>query len=287
MPMTKPPFALATTFLLVWLAGGGATAFAQSRADRQMMADIRMLQEQSQQLAISLAALNESINQALKAINTRIDQQTEATRKGLADQKLIVDNIGSDLRVIRERTDETNVSIGTLNQEIEALRTSMAQMQTAQPVPGAVPTPEGTPPTPGVTPPPSTIGLSPTRMYEQAFADYGGGQWSLAITGFEAFIKTFPKAEQADDAQFYIGETFAAMGRHQDAIAAYNQVIQNYPSSNSVPLAYFKRGSSQDRLDQKDAARASWEFVVKTYPDSEAALLAKQSLDRIARKPGA
>jgi tol-pal system protein YbgF len=259
---------------------------AQSRAERQMMADIRMLQEQTQQLAITLTTLHD----VLKALNARLDKQDEAARKAFADQRLVIENMGSDLRVIRERTDETNVRINTLNQEIDALRDSMTQMQAASAaLPASVdPTapdaglPAGAPATV-----PSTVGLSPTRMYEQAFADYAAGQWSLAISGFEQFLKTFPKSELADEAQLHIGETHYAAGKFQEAIAAYNQVIQNYPKSNSAPQAYYKRGAAQERVKDVDAARASWEFVIKTWPESEAARLAKQNLDRVstARRP--
>jgi tol-pal system protein YbgF len=122
-------------------------------------------------------------------------------------------------------------------------------------------------------------------MYETAFADYAAGQWSLAITGFEAFLKTFPRSEMADDAQFYIGETYYGQNRFADAITAYNQVIQSYPGTNSVPLAYYKRGLAQERLGQTDAARASWEFAAMTYPESDAGRLAKQGLDRLGRAP--
>ncbi len=265
-----------------------APAAAQSRVERQMMADIRMLQEQTQQLAITLATLND----VLKALNGRLDKQDEAARKAAADQRLVIENMGADLRVIRERTDETNVRINTLNQEIDALRDSIAQMRAGVPTaPGAVGNP-GAPdaalPAGAFPPGPSTVGLSPTRMYEQAFADYAAGQWSLAISGFDQFLKTFPKSEMADEAQLHIGETHYAAGRFQDAIAAYNQVIQLYPPSNSTPRAYYKRGAAQERLKDLDAARASWEFVIKSWPESEAALLAKQMLDRVSttRKPG-
>jgi tol-pal system protein YbgF len=269
-----------------------APTLAQSRAERQMMADIRMLQEQAQQLAITLTQLNDS----LKALNTRLDKSDESTRKGLADQRLVVENMGADLRIIRERTDETNVRINTLSQEMEALRGSLASMaaavQTAQaqvPVdPNAPIDPNVPAPSQQAPPLPSTIGLSPTRMYETAMADYASGQWSLAITGFDQFLKAFPKSEMADDAQLMIGDTHYAAGKYPEAIAALNEVIQNYPQSNQVPMAYFRRGSAQERTKDLDAARESWEFVIKNYPDSDAARLAKQNLDRIgpAKKPG-
>src|SRR5436190_3622674 len=62
-------------------------ARAADKETRQMMADIRMLQEQAQQLQNLLA----SVGEALKAVNARMDarfdDQTNASRKAFADQK--------------------------------------------------------------------------------------------------------------------------------------------------------------------------------------------------------
>ena len=89
----------------------------------------------------------------------------------------------------------------------------------------------------------------------------------------------------ADDAQFLIGETYYAQNKWMDAIAAYNAVIQNYPMGNAVPEAYYKRGLAQERLGQLDDARESWNTVIQMAPDSDAGRLAKQNLDRVARRP--
>ena len=39
-----------------------------------------------------------SLTEALKAVNTRLDQQAETTRKAFADQKLVIDNLTNDVR---------------------------------------------------------------------------------------------------------------------------------------------------------------------------------------------
>jgi tol-pal system protein YbgF len=136
-----------------------------------------------------------------------------------------------------------------------------------------------------VVPPPSTAGLSPTRMFDTARADYFSGQYASAINGFEAFLRTFPRSEQADDAQLLIAETHFAQRQWPEAIAAYNLVIQNYPGTNSVPTAYYKRGLTLSETGQVDAARASWETVAKSFPDSDEGRLAKQRLGSLGTKP--
>ena len=273
-----------------------APASAQNREHQQMTADVRMLQEQTQQLAITLAALNQALTDSIKALNTRLDQANEATRKGFADQKLTIDNIVEGVQVIRERSNDTNVRIGSLSEELEAMRLTVQALQAAQqsalaPPPIADPNAPIDPnapavaPAPVAPPPPSTAGLSPTRMYDTARADYFSGQWASAINGFEAFLRTFPRSEQADDAQLNIGESYYSQNQFPEAIAAYNLVIQNYPGTNSVPTAYYKRGLAQQQAGQTDAARASWETVAKSFPDSDEGRLAKQQLSRIGTKP--
>ena len=270
---------------LLWEVAA-APASAQSREQRQMMADVRMLQEQTQELAVAIAAMTQALQDSIKAVNTRLDTANDTTRKGFADQKVIIDDMGKDMRAIRERVDDTNVRVSNVREEIEALRTSIpvAPPQSALPAPSSDP---NAPPAPAPTTgaPPSTAGLSPTRMFETARADYAAGQWTLAVTGFDAFLKTFPRSEMADDAQFLIGETYYAQNRWTDAVAAYNAVIQNYPMGNAVPDAYYKRGLAQERLGQLDAARESWNTVIRVAPDSTAGQLAKQNLDRVARRP--
>jgi tol-pal system protein YbgF len=284
--MTKR-IALALPAVLLYVASPAA---AQNREHQQMAAELRMLQ-----LAITLAAVNQALAESVKLLNARMDEDANALRKGFADQKLLIDNMATDVSRIRERSNDTNVRIGSLQEELEALRTTVQALQqtaVAPPAPAPVvdplaPAGTGTSTTPAPLPPPvappSTAGLSPTRLYETAQADYFAGQWSSAISGFEAFLRAFPRSEQADDAQLYIGETYFAQNQWSEAIAAYNQLIQSYAGTNSVPVAYYKRGLAQERLGQIDAARASWEAAAKSFPDSDAGRLAKQNLDRLGR----
>jgi tol-pal system protein YbgF len=289
----------ATCALLATLA---APASAQSREQRQMMASLQILQEQAQQLTIAIATLQRNLDASVQSLNARLDKVADDARRGFADQKLLIDAAASDVRVVRERGDDTNVRIAALREELEALRQSVLAIPIQQAAPagvdpaapvdpnataGAPGAPVAPPPTaPAISTLPSTAGLSPTRMYETARADYFAGQYSVAVTGFEQFLKAFPRSELADDAQFHIGEAYYTQSRWPEAIAAYNQVIQTYPGTNSVPDALYKRGLAQERLGQPEAARASWDAAVNGYPDSDAGRLARQSLDRLgARRP--
>jgi tol-pal system protein YbgF len=275
---------------LAWLVSAAAPAAAQSRREMQMMADIRMLQEQTQQLQQQLAAAIEQLSVNLKAIVSRQDEQTAQTRKSFADQKLVIDQFATDLRFVRERIDESNVRITTLSQEVEALRLAIPTFTApaaapAGPVDPSAPAtapPPVDPAAPTATQPPMAPG-SPQRMFNTALGDFTAGQWALCIQGFDMYLRSFARTDAADDAQWYIGECQYNDGKFPAAVDAYNKVIVNFPKGDRVPDAYYKRGVAFTNMKQPDQARESFEMLIKLFPDHDAARLAKQQLTRLTQ----
>ena len=254
---------------------------AADREHQQIMADIRMLQEQTARLTLMLGTLDDTLHTLL----TKLDAQSDDLRRAFADQRLLVDNVTGGVRVVREKVDETNVRLSSLAQEVEALRLAMPRM-TAQLTQLAVDPDTGLPTTPlptpvalaGVNP-----GVSPQRLYDTAYADYTTGQWALSMQGFNAYISTFPRSELADDAQFFIGQNYYADGKFREAAEAFEQVVLSYPAGDVVAEALYKRGLTLERLDEPDVAREAFELVVQNYPDDNMANLAQQALDRLAQ----
>ncbi len=294
--------ALRLTLVAGLVAGTAVPAFAQRREMQQMAADIRILQEQTQLLQNALVGLTD----ALKAVNVRIDDQTSASRKAAADAKLQADAMGGDLRVVRERVDDTNVRITSLSQEVEALRLAIPPTATmVVPVtdPSATgglvdgagastqsPVTSGAGQVPGTAPLPQPAGApgvitagSPMRLYDTAWADYTAGNYDLAIEGFNGYVRSFPRSEFADNAQYYVGESLFQRGKLAEAVDAFGRVISTYPKSDVIGQAYYKRGVCYERLSQPDRARESYDIVVKSFPDTDAGRLARQRLDALNR----
>ena len=283
-------FAKAAVLGLGLVLALASSAEAQSRREMQMMADIRMLQEQTQLLQQQLTAAIEQLSATMKAINAQVNDQAAATRKSFADQKLAVDQFGTDLRIVRERIDENTVRITALSQEIEALRLAIPQFPTGvmtPPIDPAAPVPAGTDPAtlaPPTAPPVAMApGMSPQRLYNTALADFTAGQWALCIEGFNTYLRSFSRTDLGDDAQWYVGECYQSDGKFTEAIEAYNRVISNYPKGDRVPDAYYKRGMALSALGQTDRARESFEMLMKQFPETDLARLAKQQVDRLNR----
>jgi len=274
---------LLAALLLIVAAAISVPASGANREHLQMMGDIRLLQEQTQELRAQIAAVTD----ALAALGAKLEEQNGVTRKAFADQRLLFDHVASDLRVVREKIDDSNVRIGSLSQELEAVRQAIQQIPRQPPVavaagepePGAVPAQTPPPPSPA-----AALGMSPQKLFDTAWGDYTIGQYGLAIAGFTNYLKAFPTLENAGRAQWYVGEAHFALGNSKEAIAAYDRVIADYPAHQLIPDAYYKRGVAFQALGQVDRARESWEVVVRTYPSSDAGRLARQKLDLLIRK---
>jgi tol-pal system protein YbgF len=282
--MSKTRAVTAAVFLVALSALAPTPARADANKEhQQLMAEIRMLQEQQQQLLQILGGLTDS----LKAINARLDTDAGRAQKSFADQRLIVEGVAETSRILRERTDETNVRLQSMTQELQSLRQSITSMPPPAPVtPGGDPAavdpnapPAGPPAANAAGAPPANV--SPTQMWDRVYAIYAAGQYDIAAEGFEAYIRTFPTSPRADDAQLYIGHALHGAGKYNEAVSALQKVISGYPQSDSVPAAYYKLGLTYEALKQLDPARKAFETVIKNHPSAYEAVLAQQALERL------
>jgi TolA-binding protein len=266
----------------VLVAAVSAPVSAANKEHQQLMADIRMLQEQSQLLQNMLSTLTDVVRTLSTHLDQRLDQQNAAIVKGFADQKLMLDTLSNDARVIRERLDDNNVRIGSLTQEVEALRQAIQQHPTTTLTPdgGAAGTPTGAPGS-GTSPGAPVVAISPQKLQEAAQADYSIGQYDLAIDGFSAYIKNFPKSDWADDAQVYICNSYLLQGKNDKALEACDTAIRNYPTGNALSEAYFRKGLALSNLKDVTGACAAFDVVVKNHKDSNVFTLAQQNRDRL------
>jgi tol-pal system protein YbgF len=287
--MTRTAWPLAVALATVFWA---APAAAADKAHQQLMAEIRMLQQNQQQLQQLVGGLTDT----LKTIAAKIDDQSNTTRKTFADEKLLIDGVAEGVRVLREKSDDTNVRLSTVTQELEAVRQAVSTMPStgASAAPGqdSQAASESTPPANGGAAPPSPPAaaggggplISPQKMFDNAYSDYTAGHYDIAIIGFTQFISSFPRSDKADDAQLNIGNSQYGAGQYQQAAEAFQKVIANYPQGDSIPVAYYKLGMTFEALKQTDAARKAFEEVIQKYPTAYEAILAKQRLDGLKGK---
>ena len=236
-----------------------------------MMADIRMLQEQSQQLQNLLGTLTE----ALKAVNTRLDQQADVNRKAFADQKLVIDNLTNDLRVIREKVDDNNVRVGSLvagSRGAAAVGAAGAGAAVARRRRRSERRPALPPPArrrrhrAGAGAAPAAVGTSPHEgCATRRTATTRPASTISPIDGFEAYIRDFPKSDQADDAQVYIGNSYCRTARTTRR-SKPTTGDPHLPDEQRDSRRVLQEGARAPEPEAVDGAREAWEYVVKTIP---------------------
>ena len=144
------------------------------------------------------------------------------------------------------------------------------------------PTPE---PEPVVEPPalPPEEDPEAIRLLQRAREDYQQGNYEVAIILFKQYLRQYPQAAQAGDAQYWVGESLYAQKEYNAAIVAFDEVIQQYPQNEMVAAATLKVGLSFANLDDKPNARFFLQQVQEKFANSAEAQLATEKLKQLRR----
>ena len=136
----------------------------------------------------------------------------------------------------------------------------------------------------GGTLPPGQLpvpGGSDRDNYQVAFELLKEERYDLAATAFRRFLVAFPDSELADNAQYWLAESYYASDKFEQALEDFEVVISDYPGSRKVPDALLKMGYCNYSLRRWDAARVTLSRVQTDYPETTAARLAGQYLTRM------
>ena len=103
--------------------------------------------------------------------------------------------------------------------------------------------------------------------------DYGG-----AIEQFKKFLGKHPSSNLADNAQYWIGESYYALQNFDQAIVEFDLVRKDYPKSDKVPAAWLKIGYSFAELGNRVDARLFLQEVINRFPQSKEAEKAREKI---------
>jgi tol-pal system protein YbgF len=142
------------------------------------------------------------------------------------------------------------------------------------------PVPAGSGPTADTTTrrPTDTAGVAEDQLYNTAYLDFTRGKYDVAISEFRRYLEAYPQSDNADNAQYWIGECFYSLGRLDSAEAGFRQVMVAFPRGNKVPAAEYKLGLVYLAQDRKPEATNQLRRVVKLYPGTNEAKLAQDRL---------
>ena len=125
------------------------------------------------------------------------------------------------------------------------------------------------------------IGAKLSDDYRQAIMLFGRGKQAEARRGFQQVFDSDPTGDLADNALFWIGESYFAASDYANAVRYYNRVVSEFSEQNKAPDAMFKIALAQERSGDLALAKTTLQQVIERYPYSSTASTAKAELQRI------
>jgi tol-pal system protein YbgF len=153
------------------------------------------------------------------------------------------------------------------------------------------PSPAAAPPamvaSPPVAPAPAATPANTAEQqaeYEKALAILREGRYGEAATAFNRFLEKYPGSVYADNAYYWLGETYYVTRDFDRSLASFSQLVEAYPVSPKVPGAKLKMGYIYYEKQDWTAARKELGSLVTGYPGSTEARLADDRLQRMKKE---
>ena len=146
---------------------------------------------------------------------------------------------------------------------------------------------------PADTPPPSAAANTPDAAsaeggeqaaYQQAFDALKAGRYEKASAGFSDFLARYPNAENAPNAQYWMGEAQYVKRSYKEAQQSFQTLLERYPATPRRAEATLKLGFIHYELNEWDEARKTLTDVRNNFPDSTAAKLAENRLQKMKKE---
>jgi tol-pal system protein YbgF len=116
------------------------------------------------------------------------------------------------------------------------------------------------------------------RLYESAYQDFTKSQYAKAREGFMLYLGLLPQGELADDAQYWIGESYHGEGQTEKALQAFQNLISGYPESDRMPIAMLKSAECQIALGQTNLGKKTLETLIERFPNAKESYQAQSHL---------
>ncbi|HOD66870.1 MAG TPA: tol-pal system protein YbgF [candidate division Zixibacteria bacterium] len=211
----------------------------------------------------------------LRNIDTTVAGEAADNRRLRADLSVTIDQLQMQIDQLQQNYSDLLQRIDELYNLLEAkgqLRSSSGAVTPPGPLPGTAP---ATPP--AAATPDAECGT----MYDDAFVLVRRAEHEQAIQAFQAFLTACPSHELAENAYYWIGESYYSLGKYPEAIAQLELLLKTFKASPNTSRALFKLGRSQEELGKKKEARQTFQRLVDDHPGTLEAEQAKERLKNL------
>ncbi len=213
-----------------------------------------------------------------------LDAEVTSLRDEVGRLQGEVDLLKRELERLRAGGNPNAAAAPTEGSTAPAAGAAAAGAAAAGTAPVAAPNPTTESPAPAVT----AASSEEVRDYETAFALYRAGKYADAIDRFQAFLQTHPSSEFADNALFWMGESYFKLNDFEQAAVAFDRVVKRFPKGNKVPDALYRQGVSLQEIGTRTgqqstyapAACSIFKRIADEYPSSERVAEARRQLEK-------
>ena len=103
-------------------------------------------------------------------------------------------------------------------------------------------------------------------------------EFDQAAARFRKFLNNYPDSSLADNAQYWLAESYYAKGDFKMADAEFAKLAMNYPKSDKRCGAMLKQSYSLEKLGNKERSLNVLKSVLKECPSSSEAKTASEKL---------
>jgi len=243
--------ALCATFL----ACGGGRNKAENQSDGGE-ADIDQLLSTSEQQKRQSAEEQEVLR--LLGI-TPEDQANDSSKMAAAAEPQDETASSDEVQRLERELQDRDQQIVILRNELASQERRLQELQTERARPVKI-----------ATRPQSAGGVSAEyrSAYEKAMSLYNRHNYREALASFANLLAMDDKNSLADNAQYWIGECYYALGNYNQAVAEFQKVL-SFTRSNKSDAALLKLGLCYIRLGDRTQARSELEQLIANFPRSE------------------
>jgi TolA-binding protein len=130
---------------------------------------------------------------------------------------------------------------------------------------------------------PDTSGPGVAELLELSVQQLRRGSPGTARAGLVELLRRFPTDARAADAEYFIGEAWAAEQRPDSAAAAYRRVTQRHATSPRAASSWYKLGLIALAAGRTEEARTAFTRVTTQFASSAEAALARERLRSLPR----
>jgi len=240
----------------------------EAKTDKELVSN-------SGRMATSSAEMGQ-LKEEMRFLNGRLDEN-----KHLLKQLIEKDTTeGNSVSELGERMVQLELHVDRISSYL-GLEPMIPPTEKNTPTP-PVPVPQVRKPAkPPAQPTPEVIIPLDQKLYDVNMDLYRKEKYEEAIVGFKNFLRKYPKSKLADNAAFWIGESYMALKQYEQAILAFQKVMKKYPRGNKVPNALLRQALAFYELNDKTSAKLLLRKLIKKYPKSNEAKIARSKLKTI------